>query len=308
MIHVCCFLRNFGGTGLGLSICLGLVRLMGGNIWVKSKVNEGSTFHFRVRVTKASSVAEPGVDSDRRDHEVQLLTKLLGKPRLLVITSERQTNRISALVPNAVIKRVESPEEGLDIAKQYAANDEPFHCLVVDSPSADTMQSLLESIEADTRLRNLHVLLLYAPATEGIRQQITSGKFSRNESQQKLFNARFTRITKPVRRLRLLRILLRVLGIEPKISSPSSEQAGACDASLADINQKTTDGTQEQMDTCDNNSKHNIHGGSPHEQPQHQPQHQPYSSYSSSYQRNIEAFTPEELAIFQGKKILVAEG
>ncbi|HEX2394005.1 MAG TPA: PAS domain S-box protein [Bacteroidales bacterium] len=40
--------KPYGGTGLGLSISKGLVRLMGGNLWVDSRPGEGSSFYFEI--------------------------------------------------------------------------------------------------------------------------------------------------------------------------------------------------------------------------------------------------------------------
>ncbi len=49
--------RKYGGTGLGLAISKRLVELMGGKIWVQSKLCEGSTFHFLISAQPFSGEA-----------------------------------------------------------------------------------------------------------------------------------------------------------------------------------------------------------------------------------------------------------
>ena len=56
------YTKDYGGTGLGLSITKNIVNLLGGNIWVESELNVGTTFYFIIPINnEADKLAKQGM-------------------------------------------------------------------------------------------------------------------------------------------------------------------------------------------------------------------------------------------------------
>jgi len=81
--------RKFGGTGLGLVISKRLAELMGGIMWVESKVGEGSTFHFTIVVDPCAAKPRPWLTPGQAN---------LGGRRILIVDDNATNRRILTTV------------------------------------------------------------------------------------------------------------------------------------------------------------------------------------------------------------------
>jgi PAS domain S-box-containing protein len=114
--------RQYGGTGLGLAISKRLSEMMGGKMWVESKVGAGSTFYFTVMASSAPALP--------REHQRGDQPLISGK-RLLIVDDNETNRKILTLQSRSwgmIPEAVASGAEALELLQ----GDKQFDLAIID--------------------------------------------------------------------------------------------------------------------------------------------------------------------------------
>ncbi|MBF0310147.1 MAG: response regulator [Magnetococcales bacterium] len=118
--------RRFGGSGLGLTISRRLARLMGGELWVDSRLGEGSRFHLRLPFEILESEANRSFFTGRLRH--------FGFRALVVAEQASLRHVVREILAGAAAEVVEARDggEAYERLQEALTQRKPFDLAVLD--------------------------------------------------------------------------------------------------------------------------------------------------------------------------------
>jgi len=165
--------KLYRGIGIGLSICKSLIELMGGEIWLDSKLHEGTTFYFKLPHHN-SSITEPRQPGTKDLHNRPDLTGI----RILIAENEPDNFLLLQKILSSTNAEITWAKNGLEAVEKVEAMNNLNDFLIL----MDIKMPIMDGIEATKIISERHnqvpIIAVTAYANENDKAIILQNNFS----------------------------------------------------------------------------------------------------------------------------------
>jgi signal transduction histidine kinase len=162
----CSTTRRFGGTGLGLAITRNLVELMGGTIGIVSAEGQGSTFWFRIRLAKSTTLVVRPAATPRGDFACS------GPLRVLLAEDNRVNQKLAIVQLGRLGCKVDVACNGREALTVWSRRQHDLILMDCHMPEMDGHECTraIRQMEKEMSLSPIRIVAMTANAMQGDRE------------------------------------------------------------------------------------------------------------------------------------------
>jgi len=158
--------RKYGGTGLGLSISNALVKLLGGELKVKSEQGKGSEFSFSVPVC---------IGEEKKSEEKTKQTHNFTNKKILLVEDNKANQMFMEIICKKLNLKFAIANDGVEAIELYKQNHAKYDAIIMDEnmPNMNGIEATkhILKFENENNLKHTPVIALTANAIKGDRER-----------------------------------------------------------------------------------------------------------------------------------------